>query len=141
MKHQSLWQLNLSPFGLLFYTLYSATFKWWDFIQLSLIFITISEWFISFSNVFFQTQPKSDVFSYICTRSTFVLVRSLYYGPTFVRPTFVSPTFVSPTFVSPTFVSPTFVSPTFVRPTFVSPTCVLSDVRGSDVCTGSKGYG
>ena len=95
---------------------------------------------------FFQTQPKSDVFSYKCTRSTFVLVRSLYYGPTFVRPTFVSPTFVSPTFVSPTFVSPmfvspTFVSPTFVRPTFVSPTCVLSDVRGSDVCTGSKGYG
>ena len=90
---------------------------------------------------FFQTQPKSDVFSYKCTRSTFVLVRSLYYGPTFVRPTFVSPTFVSPTFVSPTFVSPTFVSPTFVRPTFVSPTCVLSDVRGSDVCTGSNGYG
>ena len=50
---------------------------------------------------------KSDIFSYKCTRPTFVLVRRLYQ-------------------------SDVCTSPTFVRPTFV-----LSDVCASDVCTGT----
>ena len=110
------------------------------------------------NNIFFQTQPKSDVFPCKCSRSTFVMIRRLSQSDVCTSPMFVSVRLLSQSDVctSPTFVSVrrlyhpnVCLSPTFVSvrrlyqsdactsPTFGSPTFVASDVCVSDVCTGT----
>ena len=60
---------------------------------------------------------KSDVFSYKCTRPTFVLVRRLYQSDVCTSPKFV-------------LIRRFYWSDVFTGPTFVRPTIVLSDVCG-----------
>ena len=76
--------IELNSFWSVFYTLYNAIFKGWDFIQLSLIFNLFL-----IAMVFFPTQQKSDVFPHKCTRPTFVLVRQLSQSDVCTSPTFV----------------------------------------------------
>ena len=97
----------------------------------------------------YGTQPKSNVFPYKCSRSTFVLVRCLSQSDVCTSPTFVSvrrlyqsDVCTSPTLVPVRLLSQSVVctSPTFVpvrllsqsevctSPTFVSPTFELSDI-------------
>ena len=91
LKHYSLWQWNPNPFW--FVVLYSATFKLWDFIQLSLICITISKWFFIYflqQWSFLSISTKSPTFFLINVPVlTFLLVRRLYQSDVCTSPSFV----------------------------------------------------
>jgi len=127
----------------------------WDFIQLSLIFNTKSEWFLIYFLIdlkqwyffklnqsptfFLKNVPVRRLYWFdVCTAPSFVLVRSLSQSEFCLIPTFVSVRRLSQSDVctSPMFVSPTFVlSDVCTVRRLYCPTFVLSDV-----CTGTVNF-